>query len=96
MTVSAERLAVEVIYARPEVQFSELVELPAGATVRDAIAVSGVLTAFPEIDLDRNRVGVYGRIVALDAPVRDRDRVEIYRPLKVDPKEQRRRRAAER
>jgi len=64
-----------------------------GATVRMAIKASGVLQAFPEIDLARNRVGVYARLVTLDTPLRDGDRVEIYRPLRVDPKEARRMRA---
>jgi putative ubiquitin-RnfH superfamily antitoxin RatB of RatAB toxin-antitoxin module len=63
--------------------------------VEDAIRASGVLEAFPEIDLARNKVGIFSKLVKLDEKVRDRDRVEIYRPLIADPKEVRRKRAEE-
>ncbi|MBX6392335.1 MAG: RnfH family protein [Burkholderiales bacterium] len=84
---------VEVVYALPERQAVYRLAMEEGATVRMAIEASGVLQAFPEIDLARNRVGVYARLVTLDTPLRDGDRVEIYRPLRVDPKEARRMRA---
>lgn len=61
--------------------------------MRDAIEASGILERFPEIDLDRQPVGVFGRHCRLQDPLRDGDRVEIYRPLIADPKEMRRRRA---
>ena len=67
-----------------------------GATVRDAIERSGVLAAFPELDLARNRVGIHGKLAMLATPLGDDDRVEILRPLQADPKEARRRRAARR
>lgn len=86
-------LVVEVAYARPDVQDVVRVTLPAGATLRDAVALSGLLDRFPEIDLDRQTIGVYGKPSTLDAPVNDGDRVEIYRPLVANPKEMRRRRA---
>jgi len=76
---------VEVVYATPGRQ-----------TVRDAIERSGVLAAFPETDLARSRVGIFGRLTALSAPLRDDDRVEILRPLAADPKDARRKRAARR
>ena len=69
------------------------VELESGATVRAAIERSGLLQRCPEIDLAVNRVGVFGRVRALDQAVESGDRVEIYRPLPADPKEVRRRRA---
>lgn len=84
---------VEVVYALPERQAVYRLAMEEGATVRMAIEASGVLQAFPEIDLARNRVGVYARLVTLDTPLRDGDRVEIYRSLRVDPKEARRMRA---
>ena len=68
--------------------------LPPGSTVGEAIRACGLLARCPEIDLDRNRVGIFGRLVQRDTPLRDGDRVEIYRPLNADPKEARRRRAA--
>ena len=66
-----------------------------GATVEDAIRASGSWTNFPEIDLASNKVGIFSKLVKLDEAVRDKDRVEIYRPLIADPKEVRRKRAAE-
>ena len=68
------------------------IELPAGATLIDALRASGVLERHPHIDLARQAVGVWGRVCPLDAPLKEGDRVEIYRPLQVDPKEARRRR----
>ena len=68
------------------------IELPAGATLIDALRASGVLERYPHIDLARQAVGVWGRVCALEAPLKEGDRVEIYRPLQVDPKEARRRR----
>jgi putative ubiquitin-RnfH superfamily antitoxin RatB of RatAB toxin-antitoxin module len=60
--------------------------------VRAAIDASGVLALHPEIDLAHAKTGVYGKLVSLDAPLADHDRVEIYRPLIVDPKLARQRR----
>ena len=68
------------------------VAVPVGATLVDALRASGVLERHPQIDLARQAVGIWGRIRALDTPLKDGDRVEIYRPLQVDPKEARRRR----
>jgi putative ubiquitin-RnfH superfamily antitoxin RatB of RatAB toxin-antitoxin module len=89
----AETIRVEVAYAEPARQFLRSLRLAPDASVRTAIETSGVLTAFSSIDLAVNRVGVWNRIVTLGAPLRDGDRVEIYRPLQVDPKEVRRQRA---
>ncbi|HEY8555050.1 MAG TPA: RnfH family protein [Burkholderiales bacterium] len=89
----AEQVTVEVAYATPEEQAVVKVVLRAGATVAQAIAASGLLVRFPEIDLARQAVGIYGTPVRLSEPVADGDRVEIYRPLRADPKEMRRRRA---
>lgn len=87
---------VEVAYATPSRQ--EVIEIAArpGSTIEQVIRESGLLERFPEIDLARNRVGIFGEIVSLRDPVRDGDRVEIYRPLLADPKEARRRRAERR
>jgi hypothetical protein len=88
------QIRVEVTYALRDRQALIAVELPEGGTVEQAIQRSGVLTAFPEIELQRAKVGIFGRPIALGTPVRDGDRVEIYRPLSADPKELRRRKAA--
>jgi len=93
--MSAANINVEVIYALPAQQPLLRVQLPEGATVGDAIRASGVLEAHPEIDLAKNKVGIFSKLVKLDEKVRDRDRVEIYRPLIADPKEVRRKRAEE-
>lgn len=92
---SADSIAVEVAYALPDEQVIIPVKIEAGATVEQAIARSGVLSRFPEIDLAVNKVGVFGKLGRLDAVLRDGDRVEIYRPLLADPKEIRKQRAAE-
>lgn len=92
---TGERLAVEVVFARPDQQPVLLVEVAAGSTVEQAIRVSGILERFPEIDLDRDRVGVFGKLTRLDRVLKAGDRVEIYRPLIGDPKEIRRRLAVE-
>ena len=93
--MNAALLTVEVVYALPHQQPLLHVQLADGATVEDAIRASGVLDAHPEIDLARNKVGIFSKLVKLDEKVRDRDRVEIYRPLIADPKEVRRKRAEE-
>lgn len=91
--MSRETIRVEVCYATPDAQAVETVLLRPGSTVAQAIAASGLLARFPDIDLARQAVGVYGAKVRLTEPVADGDRVEIYRPLTIDPKEMRRERA---
>ena len=86
-------IAVEVAYALPCSQTVRALTLPAGSTVEQAIDASGILRLVPGIDLRQNRVGIYGKLAKPDTILRNRDRVEIYRPLLVDPKEARRRRA---
>jgi len=93
--MNTAHINVEIVYALPEQQLLLTVQLAEGATVEDAIRASGVLETFPEIDLAKNKVGIFSKLVKLDETVRDRDRVEIYRPLIADPKEVRRKRAEE-
>lgn len=88
-------IGVEVVYALPIQQVLLRVSLAKGATVEEAIRASGILDTFPEIDLSKNKVGIFSKLVKLDEIVRDKDRVEIYRPLIADPKEVRRKRAEE-
>ena len=87
-------IMVVVAYASPGKPALRQLRVPSGSTVADAIRECGLLGQCPEIDLNQHRAGIFGRLVQLDTPLRDGDRVEIYRPLDVDPKEVRRRRAA--
>ena len=94
-SIVADAIRVEVIYALADRQDLVAVSLPEGSTVKQAIEQSGLLGKHPEIDLAKNKVGVFAKLSKLDTPLRDRDRVEIYRPLIADPKEVRKQRAAE-
>lgn len=91
----AETIHVEVVYALQGRQEVVGVDLAAGSTVRQAIEASGLLPKYPEIDLGKNKLGIYAKLAKPDTELRDRDRVEIYRPLIADPKEVRKQRAAE-
>jgi len=90
--MSPSKIAVEIVYALPDRQVLRRILLPDGSTVEDAIQLSGLRAAFPE--MDTTHVGIHGEPVPLTTVLRDRDRVEIYRPLRADPKEVRRTRAA--
>lgn len=89
------QIQVEVVYANASRQKAVRVTVREGASVREAIEHSGLLAEFPEIDLDKNKLGIWNKLAKPDATLRDKDRVEIYRPLIADPKEVRRQRAAE-
>lgn len=91
----AESIQLEVTYAKPERQEVVSLRLPAGSTIKQAIEASGLMARYPEIDLAKAKVGIYGKLSRMDTVVRDRDRVELYRPLIADPKEVRKQRAAE-
>jgi len=93
--VSDNNIKVEVAFARPDDQLILEVDVPAEATVEDIIKLSGILEKFPEIDLAVNKVGVFGKLTKLGNTLRQGDRVEIYRKLIADPKEVRRKRAAD-
>ncbi len=90
-----QRIQVEVAFAREDDQALLAVEGAKGMTVREAIERSGILKRFPEIDLDINKVGIFGKLATLEQALETGDRVEIYRPLIADPKAQRKKRAAE-
>lgn len=91
----SDNINVEVVYALPHEQALLKVQLPQGVTVSEAIRLSGILEKHSEIDLGRNKFGIYGKLAKADAMLRDKDRIEIYRPLLADPKEVRRKRAEE-
>ena len=84
-------MRVEVVYALADGHDLSALELAPGSTVADALAASGIAARHPGIDL--SQLGVFGRRVGRDAPLAEGDRVEIYRPLALDPKEARRERA---
>ena len=81
---------IEVVYALPQACHQAQFDLAAGCTVADAIYAARRSEAFAGLDLDPASVGVFGRLVAMDAPLSEGDRVEFYRPLAQDPKERRR------
>jgi putative ubiquitin-RnfH superfamily antitoxin RatB of RatAB toxin-antitoxin module len=83
-------MRVEVVFALPERQLLKSVELPAGSTVADAIGHSGVAERFPEVDLDELQAGIWGKPAERSRSLQDGDRVELYRPLLIDPREARR------
>ncbi len=87
------RLSVEVVYALADQQWVFTVEIPLGGTVRTAIQQSGLVQQWPELEWAQLPVGIFSRRCSLDTPLQAGDRVEIYRPLTVDPKHNRRRRA---
>lgn len=86
-------ITVEVAYALPQQQLIIPVQLPENTTAEQAIIASGIQKKFPEIDLEVNQIGVFGKLARLDSPLRHMDRVEIYRPLIADPKAVRKARA---
>jgi len=89
-------MKVEVVYALPAGADAVSVSVPAGATLRDAVLASGLLERHPEIRLEAQVFGVFGKRAPLEARLSAGDRVEVYRALTMDPKEARRRRAARR
>jgi uncharacterized protein len=61
------------------------IDVPESATIKDAIELSGILQTFPQIDLEAQKVGIFGKVCKLDAALRPGDRVEIYRAITCDP-----------
>lgn len=102
MNTGAVPITVEVAYALPERQKLISLQVPPGTTALEAVKQSGILQAFPEIDLAESKLGIFSQVLgtkglppAEEYQMQERDRVEIYRPLLADPKEVRRKRAAE-
>jgi uncharacterized protein len=78
-------MQVGVTYSEPNQQIWLSIEVPEGSVVEEAIHRSGVLEKFPHIDLEAQKVGIFGRLVKLNAVLKAGDRVEIYRPITADP-----------
>ena len=87
-------MIVEVAYALPDKQSLVSLEVEEGTTIIEAIEASGILDTYDQIDLTRDRVGIFSKFATLDTVLREKDRVEIYRPLIADPKKVRKERAA--
>lgn len=95
MADPTETIHVEVIYALPARQELVKLKLPVGATLQQAVEASGLMQKYPEINLGTGKFGIFSKLSKADAVLREKDRVEIYRPLLADPKEVRKQRAAE-
>ena len=78
-------MQIGVAYSEPPTQTWRTTEVPDDSTGKGAIEKSGILRMFPTIDLSVQKVGVFGRVVKLDAALKPGDRVEIYRPITCDP-----------
>ena len=91
----SDKIMIEVSYALPKKQIIIPVLVSKGISVKEAIDLSGILKKFTGINLTTNQIGIFGKLTTLDKILRDRDRIEIYRPLVADPKEIRRKRVAE-
>ena len=92
---NSAKITVEVVYALPEEQTLLAFEIDEGATAEDVINKSGILQQYPEIDLTINKIGLFSKLIKANHVVREKDRIEIYRALIADPKEVRKKRAAE-
>ncbi len=88
-------MIVEVAYALPDKQSLVSLEVEKGTTLKEAIEASGILDSFEQIDLTKDRVGIFSKFATVDTVLREKERVEIYRPLIADPKQVRKERAAE-
>lgn len=85
-------LEIEIVYGTAEKQILRSIRIEQGATARMAVLQSGLDKDFPELDLNAAPLGIFGKRVKDDFLLRERDRIEIYRPLLIDPKEARRKR----
>lgn len=88
-------MLIEVAYALADKQTLLSFEVDESVTLQQAIELSGILAIYPQIDLSKDKTGIFGKIAKLDTVLREKDRVEIYRPLVADPKQVRKQRAAE-
>jgi uncharacterized protein len=91
----AETIQIEVVYALADRQEVIPLTLSAGTTLKQAVEASGLPEKYPDVDPAKGKFGIFSKLTKPDAVLRDRDRVEIYRPLIADPKEVRKQRAAE-
>ncbi len=88
-------MLIEVAYALEKKQTLLALEVSEGTTLKRAIETSGILNTYPQINLSKDKTGIFSKIAKLDTVLREKDRVEIYRPLIADPKQVRKERAAQ-
>jgi len=86
-------LEIEIVYGLADRQVLKSMTVVEGTTVREATLKSGLEVEFPELDLQQSPLGIFGKAVKDETVLRDGDRIEVYRPLLIDPKEARRKRA---
>lgn len=79
-------MKINIAYAVPGRQVVQSLNVPEGTTIRAAIEQSGILEQLPQIDLTRNKVGIFGKVKPLDSTLAEGDRIEIYHPITIDPK----------
>ncbi|PXW89618.1 hypothetical protein C8R34_10417 [Nitrosomonas sp. Nm84] len=84
---------IEVVYALPHIQILKKLNVPTDCTVEQAIILSGILDQFADIDLTTSKLGIFGKMTQRGNRLQPHDRIEIYRPLVIDPKDARRIRA---
>ena len=89
------KINIEVVYALSDEQTLLKQAVPEGTTVAEALNLCGILEKYPEISLGSNKLGIFGKLTKADTVLREKDRIEIYRPLIADPKAVRRQRAEE-
>jgi putative ubiquitin-RnfH superfamily antitoxin RatB of RatAB toxin-antitoxin module len=94
--MAEQTITVDVVYANAEQQILRHIELVQGSTVMEAIDASGIVELLPRGAVDPDRLGIYSRKVSPQQMLQEGDRIEIYRPLILDPMEARRRRARQR
>ena len=88
-------LEIEIVYGLADRQVLKSMTVVEGTTVREAALKSGLEVEFPELDLQQAPLGIFGKVVKSETVLRDGDRIEVYRPLLIDPKEARRKRAGQ-
>ena len=88
-------LEIEIVYGLADRQVLKSMTVVEGTTVREAALQSGLEVEFPELDLQQAPLGIFGKVVKGETVLRDGDRIEVYRPLLIDPKEARRKRAGQ-
>lgn len=92
--VTSTMITIEIAYALPHEQTLLALDVQQETTIKEAIIQSGILDKYPAIDIESAKVGIFGKLKKMSDQVRERDRIEIYRPLIADPKEIRKKRAA--
>lgn len=92
-SLATQEINVELVYALPEHQTLLSFTVPTGTTLDQAIGLSGIQEHYPELELDTLKVGLFGKIAPRTQVLREKDRIELYRPLLADPKEVRKQRA---